>query len=126
MRPRSRSLERRRPRVVAALEVKDMYRNGAGSLAHRIRSLACVWNSRGVAVLVPGGWPGTNGIRLLKAVSHHTRDSLHTKLAEVYTLNKQYDEALESFHFAIRYGMVGWRDGSYGTSSPDRFVLPSS
>ena len=33
---------------------------------------------------------------------HHTRDTLHTKLAEVYTLNQQFDEALESFHFAIR------------------------
>lgn len=40
--------------------------------------------------------------RLLKAVPHHTRDALHTKLAEVYTLNRQFDEALESFHFAIR------------------------
>eukprot|EP00903_Cladosiphon_okamuranus_P008735 g8367.t1 len=38
---------------------------------------------------------------LLKAVPHHTRDTLHTKLAEVYTLNQQFDEALESFHFAI-------------------------
>lgn len=35
---------------------------------------------------------------------HHTQDSLHTKLAEVYTLNQQFDDALESFHFAIRYG----------------------
>ncbi|CAM9332755.1 unnamed protein product [Pylaiella littoralis] len=38
---------------------------------------------------------------LLKAVPHHTRDTLHTKLAEVYTLNQQFDDALESFHFAI-------------------------
>eukprot|EP00904_Undaria_pinnatifida_P001371 jgi/Undpi1/11234/HiC_scaffold_30.g13532.m1 len=38
---------------------------------------------------------------LLKAVPHHTRDALHTKLAEVYTLNRQFDDALESFHFAI-------------------------
>lgn len=43
-----------------------------------------------------------NTRRLLKAVPHHTRDALHTKLAEVYTANRQYDEALESFHFAIR------------------------
>lgn len=40
---------------------------------------------------------------LQKVVAHHTRDTLHTKLAEVYTLNKQYDDALESFHFAIRF-----------------------
>ncbi|CAM9877479.1 unnamed protein product [Ascophyllum nodosum] len=38
---------------------------------------------------------------LRKAVPNHTRDTLHTKLAEVYTLNRQFDEALESFHFAI-------------------------
>ncbi|CBJ30595.1 Putative subunit of the Anaphase Promoting Complex [Ectocarpus siliculosus] len=38
---------------------------------------------------------------LLKAVPHHTRDTLHTKLAEVYMLNGKLDDALESFHFAI-------------------------
>lgn len=50
------------------------------------------------------GFLGGGGgmVRLLKAVAHHTRDTLHTKLAEVYTLNRQYDDALESFHFAIR------------------------
>ena len=48
------------------------------------------------------GWAVVWG-RLLKAVPHHTRDALHTKLAEVYTLNRQFDDALESFHFAIRY-----------------------
>lgn len=42
-------------------------------------------------------------LRLLKAVPHHTRDTLHTKLAEVYMLNGKLDDALESFHFAIRY-----------------------
>lgn len=34
---------------------------------------------------------------------NNTRDTLHTKLAEVYTHKGQYDDALESFHFAIRY-----------------------
>lgn len=55
------------------------------------------------------GGRNENDFSLLKAVGHHTRDTLHTKLAEVYTLNKQYDDALESFHFAIRYFVLCWQ-----------------
>ncbi|CAN0396147.1 unnamed protein product, partial [Discosporangium mesarthrocarpum] len=40
---------------------------------------------------------------LLKALPHHTRDTLYTKLAEAYTLNAQYDDALAYYHIAMRY-----------------------
>lgn len=40
--------------------------------------------------------------RLQQALPFHAGELMHNKLADVYTLNGQYDEALESYHFAIR------------------------
>jgi anaphase-promoting complex subunit 7 len=53
-------------------------------------------------VLASSCFPPHRCVELLRdSLEHHNLDTLHTKLAHVYTLNEQYSEALSCFHMAI-------------------------